>query len=104
MQEGSDSSDPTCRRRMFDLQCDRQWIDEIARSTRPDSEAGEVVFEIAAEALKVLGELAGKPAVRDLPVSEAEVKSYLARVDSGSSPQDLLRQFLGRYRAAKGQR
>jgi hypothetical protein len=104
MQEGYDSADPTCRMRMFYLQFDGEWIDEIARSARPDSEAGDVVFETSAEALKVLGNLSGKPVIRDLPVSEADVRSYLARVGSGSSPQDLLRQFLARYRAAKGQR
>jgi len=102
MQEGYDSADPTCRMRMFYLQRDGQWIDEIARSTRPDSEAGDVLFETSAEAFKVLGNLTGKPVVRDLPVSEADVKNYLARVGSGSSPQELLRQFLARYRAAKG--
>jgi hypothetical protein len=102
MQEGYDSSDPRYRMRMFYLQRDGQWIDEIARSTRPDSEAGDVLFETSAEAFKVLGNLTGKPVVRDLPVSEADVKNYLARVGSGSSPQELLRQFLARYRAAKG--
>ena len=102
MQEGYDSNDPRYRMRMFYLQRDGQWIDEIARSARPDSEAGDVLFETSAEAFKVLGNLTGKPVVRDLPVSEADVKNYLARVGSGSSPQELLRQFLARYRAAKG--
>ena len=101
MQEGYDSADPTCRMRMFYLQRDGQWIDEIARSARPDSEAGDILFETSAEALKALGNLAGKPVIRDLPVSQADVKNYLARVGSGSSPQELLRQFLARYRAAK---
>jgi hypothetical protein len=104
MQEGYDSADPTCRMRMFYLQRDGQWIDEIARGTRPDSEVGDVVFETSAEAMKVLGGLTGKPVIRDLPVSEAGVRSYLARVGSGSSPQELQRHFLARYRAAKGQR
>lgn len=102
MQDGYDSADPTCQMRLFYLQRDGQWIDEIAPSARPDSEAGDVVFETSAEALKALGNLTGKPAVRDLPVSEADVWNYLARVGSGRSPQELLRQFLARYRAAKG--
>jgi hypothetical protein len=102
MQEGYDSNDPRYRMRMFYLQRDGQWIDEIARSTRPDSEAGDVLFETSAEALKMLGGLTGKPVVRDLPVSEADVESYLSRIGGGSSPQELLRQFLARYRAAKG--
>ncbi|PYJ42778.1 MAG: hypothetical protein DME86_04720 [Verrucomicrobia bacterium] len=34
MQEGYDSADPTCRMRMFYLQRDGQWIDEIARSAK----------------------------------------------------------------------
>jgi len=50
----------------------------------------------------MLGSLTGKPVVRDLPVSQADVKNYLARIGGGSSPQELLRQFLARYRAAKG--
>jgi hypothetical protein len=103
MQEGYNSTDLTSRMRMFYLQRDGQWIDEIARSARPDSEAGDVVFETSAEAVKVLRELTGKPVIRDLPVTEADVKSYLARVGGGSSPQELLRQFLARYRASKGQ-
>jgi hypothetical protein len=100
-QEGYAPSDPNCRMRMFYLQRDGFWIDEIARSTRPDSEAGDVVFENSAEALKVLSGLFGKPLVRTLPVTEGDVQTYLARVKGGSS-EDLLRQFLARYRAAKG--
>jgi hypothetical protein len=102
MQEGYDPNDPACRMRMFYLQRDGQWIDEIARSARPDSEGGDVLFETSAEALKVLGKLPAKPVIRDLPVSQADVKNYLARVGSGSSAQELLRQFLACYRAANG--
>lgn len=101
MQEGCDPNDPTYRTRMFYLQRDGQWIDEIARSTRPDSEGGDVLFENSAEALQVLSKLRGKPVVRDLPVSKDDVKNYLARVGSGISPRELMRQFLARYRAAK---
>ena len=101
MQEGYDPNDPTYRTRMFYLQRDGQWIDEIARSARPDSEGGDVLFKTSAEALELLGTLRGKPVVRDLPVSKDDVKNYLSRVGSGSSPQELLRQFLARYRAAK---
>jgi hypothetical protein len=103
MQEGYDPDDITCRMRMFYLQRDRQWIDEIARSTRPDAEGGDVLFENAAEALNAISKLPAKPVVRNLPVTQSDVKNYLARVGSGSSPQELLRQFLARYRAAKGQ-
>ena len=84
MQEGYDPNDPTYRTRMFYLQRDGQWIDEIARSARPDSEGGDVLFETSAEALELLGRLRGKPVVRDLPVSQDEMKNYLARVGSGS--------------------
>jgi hypothetical protein len=100
-QEGYAPSDPNCRMRMFYLQRDGFWIDEIARSTRPDSEAGDVVFDTSAEALKALSGLFGKPLVRALPVTEGDVQTYMARV-KGGSPEDLLRQFLARYRAAKG--
>jgi hypothetical protein len=99
-QEGYAPGDPTSRMRMFYLQRDGFWIDEIARSTRPDSEAGNVVFENAGEALKLLTGLFGKPLIRELPVTEADVQTYMARVRGGSA-EELLRQFLARYRAAK---
>lgn len=99
-QEGYAPSDPNCRMRLFYLQRDGMWIDEIARSTRPDSEAGDVVFENAAEAIRALSGLVGKPFIRELPVSEADIQAYKSRV-SGGSPEELLRQFLARYRASK---
>ena len=101
MQEGYAPSDPNCRMRMFYLQHDGFWIDEIARSTRPDTEAGDVVFETSAEALKALSGLLGKPLIRELPVTPADAQAYMAR-EQGGSPEELLRQFLARYRAAKG--
>jgi hypothetical protein len=99
-QEGYAPSDPNCRMRMFYLQRDGMWIDEIARSTLPDDQAGDVVFESPTEAMKSLSGLLGKPMIRELPVTEADVQAYMARV-KGGSPEDLLRQFLARYRAAK---
>ena len=101
MQEGYVSSDPSCRMRMFYLQHDGFWIDEIARSTVPDSEAGDVVFETSAEAMAVLSGLFGRPLIRELPVTGADTQAYMAGL-KGGSPEDLLRQFLARYRAAKG--
>lgn len=101
MQEGFAPGDASARARMFYLQHDGFWIDEIARSTRPDSEAGDVVFDTAAEALSALSNLHGTAMVRELPTSEADTRAYLARV-RGGSPQELLRGFLARYRAAKG--
>ncbi|MEO7319566.1 MAG: hypothetical protein ABIZ56_11305 [Chthoniobacteraceae bacterium] len=101
MQEGYAPSDPNCRMRMFYLQHDGFWIDEIARSTRPDTEASDIVFETAAEAMKALSGLFGKPLIRDLPVTQADAQAYMARVQGGS-PEELLRQFLARYRAATG--
>lgn len=101
MQEGYVPTDPNSRMRMFYLQRDGFWIDEIARSTRPDTEAGDIVFETAAEAMQVLSQLVGKPLVRELPVSEADIQTYMARA-RGGNPEDLFRQFLARYRAARG--
>jgi hypothetical protein len=100
-QEGYAPGDATCRMRLFYLQRNGFWIDEIARSTRPDSEAGDVVFDNSAEAMKTLSGLVGRPFIRELPVTEADTQAYLARVQGGSSEQ-LLLQFLARYRAAKG--
>jgi len=99
-QEGYAPSDPNCRMRLFYLQHDGFWIDEVARGTRPDSEARDIVFETSAEALNVLAALAGKPLVRQLSVTEADVQAYAARA-RGGSPKELFRQFLARYRAAK---
>jgi hypothetical protein len=101
MQEGYAHSDPKCLMRMFYLQRNGMWIDEIARSTLPDRDAGEVVFETSAEAIKTLSALLGKPIIRELPVTSADIAAYVARM-RGSSPADLLRAFLARYRAAKG--
>ncbi len=100
-QEGYSPSDPNGRMRLFYLQRDGFWIDEIARSTRPDTEAGDVVFETSADALRALSGLLGKPLIRELPVTEADIQAYKSRVQGGSS-EELLRQFLARYRAAKG--
>ena len=100
-QEGYAPSDPNCRMRMYYLQRDGFWIDEIARSTLPDSEAGDVVFETSAHAIAALSGLLGKPLIRELPVTEADIQAYKTRVQGGS-PEELLRGFLARYRAAKG--
>ena len=102
-QEGCAPDDPLSRMRLFYLQRDGKWIDEIARSTRSDSEAGDIVFETTGEAIQLLSNLFGKPLVRELPVTESDAQAYMERV-KGGSPQELLRQFLARYRAAKGQR
>jgi hypothetical protein len=100
MQEGYASSDVTCRMRMFYLQRDGFWIDEIARSTLPDSEAGDIVFETPGEALELLSQLHGRAMIRELPVTPADVQAYAARAQSGASAQ-LFRGFLARYRAAQ---
>jgi hypothetical protein len=100
-QEGYAPGDPNCRMQMFYLQRDGFWIDEISRSTRPDSEAGDIVFENTSEALKALSGLLGAPLVRSLPVTEADIQTYMARA-RGGSPEELFRQFLARYRTAKG--
>jgi hypothetical protein len=102
VQEGYAPSDPSFRMRMFYLQHDGFWIDEIAHSTLPDTEAGDIVFETSEEALQALSGLFGKPLIRDLPVTEADVQGFVALVKGGSS-EDVLRQFLARHRAAKGQ-
>lgn len=101
MQEGYAPNDPSCRMRMFYLQRDGMWIDEVARSTRPDSEAGDIVFETSAEALQTLSSLFGKPIIRDLPVTEADVHAYIARAQGGSA-EELFRQFLARYHSSIG--
>lgn len=102
VQEGYVPGDPSCRMRTFYLQRNGFWIDEIARSTLPDSEAPEVVFETAAEVVQLFSGIFGPPLVRQLPVSEADIQAYLGRVRSGTA-EGLLRQFLARYRAAKSQ-
>jgi hypothetical protein len=103
-QEGCAPDDMTCKTKMFYLQRDGQWIDEIARSTRPDSEAGDVIFESPAEALELLSGLFGKPKVRQVSVTEAETEAYIAKMQSLASPEAGYRDFLARYRAAKRRR
>jgi hypothetical protein len=102
IQEGYAPGDITARMRMFYLQRDGMWIDEVARSTRPDSEAGDIVFETAADALKVIGTLMGKPMIRSVPVTEADIQTYMARAKGAPSSEAAFREFLARYRAAKG--
>ena len=102
MQEGYDPKDPRCSMRMFYLQHNGFWIDEIARGTLPDRDAGDVVFESVPEAMQALAKLFGKPLVRALPVTEAQTEAHLARMKSLGSPKDALRDFLARYRAARG--
>jgi hypothetical protein len=101
MQEGYSPGDPNCRMRMYYLQHDGMWIDEISRSTLPDSDMGEIVFEKSADAMRCLSSLAGRPFVRELPVTENDVRNYMARAQSGTA-EELFRQFLARYRAATG--
>lgn len=101
-QVGYAPGDASCRMRLFYLQRDGQWIDEIARSTRPDSEAKDIVFETSNDAMQMLRTLMGTAFVREVQVSEADIQAYKARVQSISSPEAAVREFLARYRAAKG--
>ena len=113
-QEGCAPDDPLSRTRLFYLQRDGKWIDEIVRSTRPDSgatrcspsssEAGDIVFETTGEALQLLSSLFGKPHVRELPVTDADREAYIVKVKSVTSPEAAYRDFLARYRAAKRKR
>jgi hypothetical protein len=100
IQEGYSPSDAKCQMRMFYLQRDGMWIDEIARSTRPESEIGDIVFDTSADAIQALSGLFGKPLIRELPITEADVQGYISRA-RGGSPEELFRQFLSRYRASK---
>jgi hypothetical protein len=101
-QEGYAPGDPSSRMRLFFLQRDGAWIDEIARSTRPDNEIGDIIFETSAEAVQMMRELIGTPFIRQLPVTEADIQTYMTRAKSVSSPEATFREFLARYRAAKG--
>jgi hypothetical protein len=100
-QEGVGPDDPKIQTRLYYLQKDGKWINEIARSTRPDSEAGDVVFESASEVIQLLTSLFGKAIVRELPVSQSDVEAYVTRMKSIASPEVAYREFLARYRAAK---
>lgn len=100
MQEGYAPSDATCRMRMFYLQRDGMWIDEVARSTRPETEIGDIVFDTSGDAVKTLSGLFGKPMIRELPVTEADIQNYKNNAQGGSS-QELFKRFLARYRSSK---
>jgi hypothetical protein len=100
-QEGCGPDDPACKTRLFYLQRDGQWIDEVARSTRPESEVGDIVFDTPAEAIELLSNLFGKPTVRQVPVSAADVEAYVARAQRAGTGETAYREFLARYRKAK---
>ncbi|HSI11241.1 MAG TPA: hypothetical protein VK961_04325 [Chthoniobacter sp.] len=100
-QEGCAPDDPRCRSLLFYLQRDGKWINEIARSTRPDTECGDIVFETAAEALRLLAGLSGRPIVRQIDVTEPDTEAYIAKAKSLSSLEQGYREFLVRYRAAQ---
>jgi len=100
-QEGCAPDDPLCKTRLFYLQHDGKWIDEVARSTRPDSEAGEIIFESVGDAFHLMTSLFGKPVVRELTITDADIEAYIARVKSVKSPEAAYRDFLARYRATK---
>ena len=101
VQEGYAPTDPDCRLRMFYLQRNGIWIDEIAHSTLPEAEASDIIFETSGEALKTVSALFGKPLIRELPITEADTRAFISLV-KGSSPENTLRQFLARYRTTKG--
>ena len=100
MQEGYSSNDPKCQMKMFYLQRNGLWIDEIARSTRPENEIKDIVFDTAADAIKAISGLFGKPIIRELPVTSGDVENYMSRARSGP-PAELFREFLRRYRATQ---
>ena len=104
LQEGCAPDDMRARTRVFYLQHDGVWIDEVARSKRPDSEIGDIIFETTAEAVHLLSSLFGKAKVRDLPVTDADVEDYIAKVQALSSAEVAYRDLLARYRAAKRKR
>lgn len=103
-QEGCAPDDWTAKTKLFYLQHDGQWIDEIARSTRPDSEIGDIVFETPTDAMRLLSSLFGKPRVRQVATTEADAQAYVARVQKITSVEAAYRDFLARYRAAKGRK
>lgn len=100
-QEGYAPNDGSFRMRLFYLQRDGLWIDEVARSTRPESEVGDIVFDTPADVVKALSGLFGKPLIREIAVTDADIEAYKARASSGSA-EVLFRQFLTRYRASRG--
>jgi hypothetical protein len=99
-QQGYAPGDSTCRSRLFFLQRDGLWIDEIARSTRPDTELRDVIFDSSTEALQALANLAGRPMVRELPVKQSDVQAYASRV-GGGTPESIARDILARYRGSQ---
>ena len=101
VQEGCAPNDPILKTKLYYLQRDGKWIDEFARSTLSDSEAGEIVFESAGEVVQLLSTHFGKAEARVLPVTEEDVDRYVAKMKTFSSPAEAYIDFLARYRAAK---
>jgi hypothetical protein len=83
---------------LYYLQRDGKWIDEFSRSSVAAKEPVEIIFDTSADALQVLSKLVGKPAIRSLPVTEAEIREYIAKAKDVSTS---IRELLARYRAAK---
>jgi hypothetical protein len=102
VQEGYAPGDPAARPRLFYLQRDGQWIDEISRSKLPDNELADVVFDTPGDVMRVLAKMIGGVMVRHLPVTEADVQAYLTRMKSITSPADALKGVLARYRSNRG--
>jgi len=104
LQEGCAPDDMQARTRVFYLQRDGVWIDEVARGKRPDAEIGDIIFETTAEAFQLLSRLFGKARVRDLPITEADVEAYIEKVKSFTSAEDAYLDLLARYRSAHRKR
>jgi hypothetical protein len=98
-QLGFDPQDPRMTERLFLLQRDGTWIDQIAHPTLPPAERFHVVFDTLPEVMATLGKLTGTPEILRLPVSEAQLREHVAALQAAGTGDALVRGFLASYRA-----
>lgn len=101
-QLGHDPEDPRLTDRLFILQRDGTWIDQIAHSTLPPEERFHIIFDTLPQVMATLGQLGGKPAIVRREASGAELRQHLAALQAAGSAEALVRSFLADYRERKG--
>jgi hypothetical protein len=101
-QKGYAPGDPALRERLFILQRDGRWLDQVAHHALPPEEQFQGVFETVEEVIDVLRNLTGAPVVVPFHVTEDHVRTHLQNLQTSGSTEAMIRKFLAKYRASKG--
>ena len=98
-QTGVSPTDPIPRTKMFVLRPDGRWVDLNAYVCQGKPEVlDEAVFSSMANVMATFGKLPNRPLVLDLPVDEADLKSWIERQKSGD-PLQAARDWATQYKA-----